>query len=107
MRKKSTFKELMLIIEDIQSQAAIHPTFNIFHKEQIKFFYKQNVTAIGEMDATIRILTKSYVQHDGNNNPMMAINDKGPAYAFKDDAARDQFQKEYWEFLGKEVYLSL
>lgn len=107
MRKKSTFKELMMIIDDIQSQSAAHPTFNLFHKEQIKFFYKQNVSAIGEMDATIQILTRSYVLHDGNKNPMMAVNDKGPVYAFRDDAARDQFQKEYFEFLSKEVYLSL
>lgn len=107
MRKKSIFKELMMIIEDIQAQSAAHPTFNLFHKEQIKFFYKQNAAAIGEMDGTIRLLVKSYVQQDAQGNPVMAVNGQGPVYAFKDEVARDQFQKEYWEFLGKEVYLSL
>jgi len=107
MRKKSKFQDLMVILNDIDRQSKLSPTYAIFHRDKIQEFKKSNSERIAEFYARMDQITQKYALLNPTGQPTMGQKDGEPMILFKDDTAKDAFQKEYWALLGEEIYLTL
>lgn len=107
MRKKTNFRELSLLLQDIEQQSNAHPTFTLFHRDKIKEFYESNRGRIDELGERTQGVLKQYAKLDERGMPLIIQTPQGPQIQFKSDEDLKEYQKFYYELLKEEIYLSL
>lgn len=107
MRKKGTFKDLMLILDDIEQQSKDHITFALFNRDKINHFHEANKGRIDEFRERVNAMTMDHGKIDEAGNLMMTAIEGKPAALFKSAEDKSAFQNRYWQLLGEEIHLTL
>lgn len=107
MQKETTYHELMLIMQDIETQSVRSITYCIFNAQKIKQFHSQNAIRIELFNGTLEKMIEKYAKKDEKGRPVVMMVDNQQQMGFENDDDKQMFQAEYAELLKKPIQLHL
>lgn len=98
-QKTVTFGWLKEILDDINHQSTISPSFPILHQSKIERFFKQNAARIRELQARENRLVAKYVKRDTEGKAMTEVIDGTTVWKFEPGPDKDDYLYELKKFL--------
>lgn len=107
MRKDTTNQELMLILQDIETQSQTSITYSIFNAQKIKQFREANAARITMFNDAMNKLVVRLAKKDDKEMPVLVILDGRQQLDFETPEDKELFTAEYNELLKKPIQLIL
>lgn len=106
MKRQSNFGHLAAITEDIDKQTALSPTYAYFNAHKIEDFKRTNAKNLDLFQKFTSALLEKYAKKDDKGKVAYPLIDGKPQFEFIDgETGKEAFQKEYWAFLARPMYL--
>ncbi len=107
MRKEMTNYQLMLLRDDINSQANHSPAFAFFNEQKIKNFFSRNAMSLTLLRNKTAEIKKHYCLVDETGEPLTKDVDGRKELVYPSQEASEQCKEELTEFLNRSVTVEL
>lgn len=96
-----TYKDLLMILLDIQNYQQTSPAFMVFNAPKIKRFYEQNRLRIDALNRNMSTLAEKHVKKTSEGRYSIVKVNGIDEYEFENDEDKLAYGKEYNEFMSK------
>lgn len=108
MTIKGNYRMLFELRADLLEQSRKSIVFRTLHQKNIQFFKEYNKATLAKAEAIDAAMVKKYVVHDETGKPVIEKQEHGLVYyRFHDEAARQNFGREYQAMLATECTIGL